>query len=309
MKADKFSQNIIWSGDKYKEEREYWTNKLSGEIHPGRFPVDGESPEPAEPGVYKAGTLMTVLPPAAARRLHSLSNQSLSNQYAFLLAGVLYLLHRYSGEDDLVVGIPANRNYNLLALRVKFEGCGDFKDLLLKIKGAVSEAQGYSSIPFEKIAQELDLPVGSGGFPVFRTFLLLENFHSYYSTPLEKAGIDTLFSFKITGDRVQVKLQYNCRLYDTRNMEQVRDHLVRLLEETVENPGLKLDEISLLTPEEVRRLLLEFNSTKKEIVRDKCYHHLFEEQAFKFPHRTAAVYRDRHITYCRLNREAQRLAG
>jgi amino acid adenylation domain-containing protein len=67
-------------------------------------------------------------------------------------------------------------------------------------------------------------------------------------------------------------------------------------------------ESAIITDQEAEKLLHEWNRTKIDYPRDKCVHHLFEEQVMRSPDSIAVVYEHEHATYAELNAKANRLA-
>ena len=84
-----------------------------------------------------------------------------------LLAAFQILLHRYTGQDDIVVGSPiANRNrieiegligffVNTLVLRTDHSGNPTFRELLRRVRETALEAYAHQDLPFEKLVEEL----------------------------------------------------------------------------------------------------------------------------------------------------------
>src|SRR5204862_4652300 len=97
-----------------------------------------------------------------------------------LLAAFHALLHRYSGQDDVVVGSPiANRNrtelegligffVNSLALRGDLSGDPTFRELIGRVKEAALGAYAHQDVPFEKLVEELRPPRQLGQNPIFQ---------------------------------------------------------------------------------------------------------------------------------------------
>ncbi|MCP4148758.1 MAG: amino acid adenylation domain-containing protein, partial [bacterium] len=126
----------------------------------------------------------------------------------------------------------------------------------------------------------------------------------------------TNYSFNIIivpGKSIRIKYLYNAALYDNLYVENFRTHFRELIKQVVENPYLRLDELQILTENEKKQILYEFNDTAAEYHRDKTLHQLFQEQVEKTPDNIGIV-GSRHpssiiqLTYQALNKRANRLA-
>ena len=107
--------------------------------------------------------------------------------FMVLLAGVFGLLHRYSGDEDIVIGTPvANRErveledqiglyLNTLPLRVHVERGSTLGALLDRVRTAVLEAQQHQAYPFDCLIQELKVKRGTDRNPLFDVMVVIED--------------------------------------------------------------------------------------------------------------------------------------
>jgi tyrocidine synthetase-3 len=117
------------------------------------------------------------------------------------------------------------------------------------------------------------------------------------------------FTFLRTGQSVDGELEYRSLLYEKQTVERIITYFTRLLQEVVFNLDLKLSEIDILSREEKKRLLYDFNQTAALYPKERTIHELFEESVDKIPDNTAIVDEDKGITYKELNERANQLAG
>ncbi|MFC7556745.1 condensation domain-containing protein [Pseudoroseomonas wenyumeiae] len=104
-----------------------------------------------------------------------------------LSAGFNLLLHRYSGQDDLVVGTPiANRDrqeleglagffVNTLALRSDLSGDPSFRVLLDRVRQVAQEAFAHQALPFEQLVEALAPRRSLSHAPLFQVMFSLRN--------------------------------------------------------------------------------------------------------------------------------------
>ena len=104
-----------------------------------------------------------------------------------LLAAFQTLLHRYSGQDDIVVGSPvANRDrsevegligyfVNMLALRTDLSGDPSFRTLLRRVREVALGAYEHQDLPFEMVVEALQPPRDPSRTPLFQVMFVLQN--------------------------------------------------------------------------------------------------------------------------------------
>ena len=132
-------------------------------------------------------------------RLKELSRQENATLFMTLLAAFQLLLCRYSGQEDISVGIPAaNRNHveleeligfflDTLVLRTDLSGAPSFRELLRRVQKVTLEAYAHADVPFEKLVQELQPERSLNQTPLFQAFL---NFLSFEDQPVRLAGLE-----------------------------------------------------------------------------------------------------------------------
>ena len=103
-------------------------------------------------------------------------------------------------------------------------------------------------------------------------------------------------------------LEYNTDLFDRGTMERMARHWERLLEGVVKEAGMRIGELEILSKEERRQILEEWNGSVVEYPKEKCVHELFEEQAGRTPDAIALVFEGQQLTYGELNNRSNQLA-
>ncbi|MCP4148629.1 MAG: non-ribosomal peptide synthetase, partial [bacterium] len=133
-----------FAATQYKKEREYWVNKLSGEVERAFFPLDRRVGD-ADDRVM--GALDFEVPGKLYARLAEIMAGSEPRLHMLLVTGMALLLYKYTGRDDIVMGIPINRQKSVgklinsaLALRFGIDGNKSVKEFLMAIKKTIVEA-------------------------------------------------------------------------------------------------------------------------------------------------------------------------
>ena len=330
-----YADYAIWQrewmeGEVLHGQAEYWKRRLAGAPAVLALPADHERPLEQD---YRGGFAELVLDEELTAGLKALSRRHGTTLYMTLLAGWGALLGRLSGQMDVVVGTPvANRRrmevegligffVNTLALRLDLSGSPKVGELLARVKAEALGAQQNQDIPFEQVV-ELVRPVRSlSHSPIFQVMFAWQN--NEEGSPLDLLGLeaqplsgarqvtakfDLTLSLQEAGSRIVGGAEYATSLFERATVERYLGYLRRMLEEMVIDDGQAVDEVELLSEQERRRVVYEWNETEAEYPADKCIHELFEEQVKKTPGAVAVVYEGQELSYEELNRRANRLA-
>ncbi|MCP5108813.1 MAG: amino acid adenylation domain-containing protein, partial [bacterium] len=299
-----------FAATQYGKEKEYWLDKLSGELEKVSFPPDIHIPGSAErtPAAFSFR-----FPQDIFERFMTISSGSDSRLHMLLVSGLTLLLYKYTGHTDIIIGTPIDKQEvegdfinTILALRNRVEETMTVRELLMQVRQTVIEANKNQNYPLETIPYELDIPEGDGDYPLFDTAVLLENIQDKkYLNPL---SMNMLFSFLNTGESIEGEVEYNASLYEEATIRRIIDYFFRMVQEAFNRVNLKLIDVPILSGEEKNEILVNFNATDSDYPRHKMIHQLFEEQAAGTPGNIAVQFNDKKITYETLNRRANQLA-
>jgi amino acid adenylation domain-containing protein len=321
MVNDSYSERQRLAANQNIKERDYWLEQLKGEWVRSSFPHDIEAVSSDEDRAVE--TVAFEVEEALCERLMKVSGGSDHTLHLILLAGLADLVSRYTDADDIVVATPIFRQETgsrlintLLTVRSALAPGITFKDLLLQVRETVRQAVDHQNYPVEILAKQLDRDGSETDFPLFDMVLWLENIHE--EEYLRPVHMNMIFSFLRHENRargISGKVTYNPRRYRRETVETVAVHLALLLEKALSDVNEPLSAVDILTPEEKRRLLVEFNDTAGDYPETKTLHRLFEEQVERTPEAVALVSSEagedrprRSTGYDELNRKANRIA-
>ena len=314
-------------GDVVQQQLTYWKRQLAG-APVLTFPTD--RPRPAVM-TGKGALLSFQLPPRLSMQLKQLAGEQNVSLFMLLLAAWQTLLGRYSGQTDVVVGVPiANRTrseiegligffVNMLPLRTDLAGNPGFVDLLTCVRTTALEAYAHQDVPFEQLVETLEIERDLGRDPLVQTLFTWQNtpatqwqLGDVVLQPMDWEPTTARFDFNLTMEEnnggLQAWIDYCVDLFDHRTMQQVARHFETLLQGLVTNPDSRLRDLPLLTAGERTQLLVDWNDTAAPYSGGKCLQQLFEEQAARTPDAVAVVFGDRQLTYRCLDEQACRLA-
>ena len=327
-----YADYAVWQkewlqGEILQQQLSYWKKQLE-DISPLELPTD--RPRPAVQG-HLGRTKTFTFPQASAESLKALSRREGVTLFMTLLAAFQTLLHRYTAQDDIAVGCPiAGRNrmefegligffVNTLVLRNDFSGNPMFRQFLARVKENALDAYAHQDIPFEKLVAELQPARDLSRNPFFQVLFQLRNYpartvsaaglniedYEFYS---DIAKFDLSVALRDTGIGLSGTIEYRTDLFDSATIERMLGHFRILLEGIVRNPEQRISELPLLAELERDKLLVEWNDTETDYLKDKCIHELFEAQVEKTPDAIAVVFEDQQLTYRELNTRANQLA-
>jgi non-ribosomal peptide synthetase component F len=259
------------SGEKTKaasqkvRERDFWLKRLAGDWQKTSFYYD--HPEVTGPRTQKS--LSFNFTGESFSDLMRLSNNSDQRLFMILAARLVLLLYKYTGHTDIMVGTPIYRQdtkgsfiNTVLALRNTFEPGITFKQLLLQFRDTLVEAVEHQNYPIEVLVHKLNLPVSRGrehDFPLFDIAVLLENVHD--RAYIKHINTNMSFYFRRLEGEVQGEIEYNSLLYNASTIEGIITHYKHLVRHITASLDTRLADREILTEEEKKQLLVDFNDT------------------------------------------------
>jgi len=325
----------VWQRRWFEQVRErelaWWRRRLA-DLPTLRLPAD----RPRSTGrdastAYRGITLPVAVPAELSEELRRLARVESVTPFMLLLAAFQALLARWSGQDEVVVGVPvANREraeieglvgffVNTLVLRTSCAGDPTVRELLARVREVALGAFAHQATPFEVLVEELAPERELGLQPLFQVMFQLQTVPvPHFTLPgVEVDGLDvdadaTPFDLALdlreTPEGLVGVLQASRDLFDPSTLGRLRGHLRTLLEGLAADPGLRVEEIPLLSGSERHQIMVEWNDTEKPYETDRCIHDLFAEQAARTPEAEALSFEDGRLTYAELEARSNRLA-
>ncbi len=328
--ADFANWQVQKVGDEdYQPDLAYWKNQLNGELPVLELHTD--RPRSSRQS-YEGGTYRFPISADLTTRLEKITHGENVTLFMSLLTIFIVLLRRYSGQEDLIVGTPiANRNrpelenlvgifINTLALRTSTAGDPSFRDLVRKVRDVAVGAYAHQDLPFEKLVEELKPARDLSRPPIFQVVFNMQNVPM---PPLSLSALDILpldvdrgvaqfdLSLMITKSKDQYlgTVEYNRTHFESASIDRMFKSYLLLLEDCIQNPDLPLSRLKIVEEKEKDFLLHRLNQTQIDFPSEKCVHHLVEEQASRFPTKTAVVFEAQSLTYSELNLRIDTLAA
>jgi len=294
-------------GDALEASLAYWREKLAGPLPTLAWVAD----QPRGAGAFAGDMREAILPASLVEAMRRLGQERGATLYMVLLAAYQTLLHRYSGQDDVIVGSPTagrdeEHTHDLvgylagaLVLRTSFAGDPTFAELLDRVSETCLDAYEHQDVPFEKLVLELQKGEQLTHAPLFQCVLTMEDTIPAelrltgaslepidVSIPAMKFDLTLLFSEHERG--LRLRLGFRTALFSGARAERALGHLRSLLEAATTNPERRLSDLPLLTEQE-RAALAAANDTTADEGPAATLVELFEAQAARVPGRPAVV--------------------
>ena len=327
--ADYASWQREWlSGETLETQRRFWKKQLAGDLPVLDLPADRPRP-PIQ--TFRGARQRLSLSADLTSSLKSLSNKNGATLFVTLLAAFNVLLHRYTGQQDILIGSPiANRNrletedligffVNTIVIRTDLSGQPSFEELLQQVRETTLAAYATQDMPFEQLVEELQPERDLSRTPLFQIVLSLLK---HVSTALELPGLsltqweadtgtakfDLSLQIEETADRLGGWFEYNTDLFDAGRIARMASHFEHLLEALVNDPARPISTLPVVTPAEQTQILSGWNNTFAPSVREVCVHQMFELQVEQRPNALALATYEAQLSFRQLNERANRVA-
>ncbi|WP_052350937.1 non-ribosomal peptide synthetase [Myxococcus stipitatus] len=311
---------------------DYWKQQLAGAPTSLSLPLD--KPRPATRGDEGAFTTPHTLSPAMTRALAELCREHHVTPFMALYAAFAALLHRYSAQEELCVGVPVSGRthpavddvvglfINTVVLRTRVSASTSFAGLLSHVRTTALEAFSHQAAPFERVVEALQVERTLHQTPLFQVLFDLNRMNRAWDGQVAEgltprplfvdngtSQFDLSLSVSETASGFELYLQYDTQLFNAASAGRMLFHYVRLLKHALETPTLPVGALSLLGTEEHRRVVRDFNASPWALDGDVPLASLLLDSARRTPDAIALVSPEGSFTFAQLFSQASRLAA
>ena len=309
---------------------DFWEANLRGAPELLELPSDRLRPQvPSYGGAkqrFRLGASLT-------NALRDFSRREQTSLFTVFAAAFNTLLYRYTGSEDIPVGIPIGDRerpelqpligflLHTHVLRIRLSGAMQFRDLLPIVQSGLLALYSHREVPFDQVVSRISPQRSLSHTPLFQVMFNWRD----GDQQLSRIGLDGLVTESVLAeagtakfdltmmvtddvDEVWLEAEYNTDLFETDRIARMFGHYQTLLEAVATDPEMCLAKLPLLTKAERRQLLVEWNATDVAYPQELCLHQLIEQQAERTPDAIAVVFGDSEITYRELNQRSNQLA-
>jgi tyrocidine synthetase III len=328
----RFKEFIRWSKsqDKQKQE-EYWKNYLQD--FETRIPL----PVKQRKDDGFAGVDIKTHRVIAAKNIEQ-KMQIFTQKFKLTLSGFFYitwglLLQRYYNREDVIFGTTVSGRsakikgiedmvglfINTIPLRVKAEKDEGIIELMHRINADIRQREPFDGTPLVDIKNYAAL---QNSEQLFDSVMVIENYplenllkqindgsHLDFNSfsIIEGTNYDLTVGVTI-GDAIGIDLSYDAGLFEKTAIERLTAHYLNIIENIIDVPNQRVSGLEIVTKDEKKQLLEDFNNTRGQYPDTMTIDRLFEKQCRQTPHQTAIIMEDNQLTYSQLNNSSNRLA-
>ena len=332
-----FRDYAVWehdylTSDQMKSHHDYWMNRFSTDPPILDFPLDFPRPAVSE---YSGDVTGFELESGLFERVKTFARGKQSTPFTVLVSALVLTLYRYTGQEDIVIGIAENGRHlselekmigmfiNNLPIRSFPHPDQTVDDFFNDLKKTVIEAFEHKNYPFDELVEKLNPYRDTSRNPIFDIVFSYLNFHEmigdfktsefsitpYQSLSKNSSKYDIAIFATEYPDKVFFGFEYYSAIFRKESIEQFGRVFRNILNRMIADPQQTISEIDLIDGQEQDRILREFNDGRSDYPKDKDVATLFEEQVESCPDRLAVVDQYGKLSYRELNEKANRIAN
>lgn len=315
--------------DALNEQKEFWMKELEGELPVLDFPLDFPRPYLLD---YKGQRLEFVIDQKKSNQLKKIALEHNCTLHVLLFSVYNILLSKYTGKQDLIVGIPvAGRKHpdlqttqgmfvNNLAVINTIDPAETMESFLKKVNSKVEEVLLNQEYPFSSLLEELDYQRDSSRNPVFDTMFVYQNMGFPEYTPndfsfsrhffdSETSKFDISMEVFDYEESLKYYIEYATHLFRKETILEFQKHFEILTSKIISDSQCRLQDIILLSEEDYKRHIIDFNDKESAYPKQKTVVDYIEEQAQNNPDKIALQFENQNINYSEFNAKADQLSS
>lgn len=312
------------AGPERERQMGWWRDRLAGA--PPFTPLPTDRPRPAE-RTNRGACLVRPLAAELSNGLQRLAASADVTPFMVGLASFALLLSRWTGEGDLVIGIPvANRRtrgadeligffVNTLAVRLSLDGDPDGKGLLAQVRQTLLDAWRHQDLPFDMVVEAVQPERSLGHTPLFNVMFDLEEGPAPFAldglaiSPLPRqhrlSRFDLTFTLIRQPEGLVANWEFSEDIFDPGTIERMARHWENLLAEIISKPEQPAFSLPMLDATERASLL---PPASPAVPGPEMLHHLVAAQALRTPDSPAVTGAGETLSYAALMARADALA-
>jgi amino acid adenylation domain-containing protein len=315
----------------FSQDLAFWEENLKNA--PALLEIPTDRPRPATMS-YKGKRQRWKLSSNLTEALRTTSRQEKTSLFTIFAAALDTVLYRYTGTDDILLGLPiGDRDLPELqstigfllhthVLRTALSSDITFRELLSRVQKGVLDLYAHRTVPFDQVVRKLQPERNPSYSPLFQVmlnwrdrdqqldFIGLEGLAvESLMASADTCKFDLFFFVTDTGDEIWLELEYNTDLFDHDRISRLLGHYQTVLDAVVADPGTAVGEIPLLTTDEYKQVVFDWNHTQVDFPEEQYVDQLIEKQIGHVPNRIAVSCGNERLTYRQLGERVSQLAG
>lgn len=325
------SEQEYLNSEKFNKDKEFW-NEIFKTV-PEVATIPSINVENSNSSLScKAKRKQFVIPKETMNLINEFCKQNKASAFNFFMAVLAIYLSRVSSLDDFTIGTPILNRGNFkekqttgmyistIPFRISINHKIPFAEFLSNISADFLKIFRHQKYPYQYLLE--DLRKKDSSIPnLYNILLSYQNVRSNKQTSdinYESSWVGNnfisddidihLYDMNDTGD-INIAYDYLISKYSIDDICSIHARFLYIINQVLENNDITLNEIEIVTPDEKKKILYDFNNTSADYPRDKTITQLFEEQVEKTPDNIAVVFENQKLTYRELNERANSLAS
>lgn len=324
------SEQEYLNSEKFNKDKEFWNEIFKTVPEVATIPTFNSNENKSLN--CRAKRKQFVIPKETMNLINDFCKENKASAFNFFMAVLSIYLSRVSSLDDFTIGTPILNRSNFkekqatgmfistVPFRVSINHELSFAEFLSNISADFSKIFRHQKYPYQYLLE--DLRKKDSSIPnLYNILLSYQNVRSNKQTSVinyESSWIGNnfisddidihLYDMNDTGD-INIAYDYLISKYSVDDICSIHARFLHIINQILEKTDIKLKDIEIVTPDEKKKILYDFNDTKADYPKDKTIAQLFEEQVEKTPDNIAVVFEDQKLTYRELNQRANSLAS
>jgi len=322
--AKEYSEQISQSDDK-----KFWVDLFAGTLTTVDLPADFERPSFR---TFDADRVDYEISPELISAVKKLAGKQGVSLTALMLTAYYICLYKWSGEQDLVVGLPAANQpqydseslvghcVNFLPLRIRLNASQEFRTLLSNISDLILDAYEHQNFTYGSLLKSLPIKRDPSRIPLCPVSFNVDqgiqgsrlNFQGldvhFHSNPRAYENFEMFINASDYGDNFTIECQYNTNIFSESSMLNRLGEYCTVLSQLTENVQLKLSDIKLLSDDKCATLLQQ-HSNSQDFGRFTSLPELFDRQAETSPEKEAVSCDGKTLSYQELYQRSNQIAA
>jgi amino acid adenylation domain-containing protein len=334
-------QAQMLSETKGERLRAYWMKNLAGDL-----PVlDIASRRRPATQSFEGASHLFKLSPQILEGVKRLCGANKTTPNMVLLSVFHILLHRYSGQEDIIIGSStAGRSradfaetvgyfVNPVAIRADFSADMTFAEFLKQVRQTSLKSLEHQEYPFSLLVDQLQPGRDVSRSAIFQVMLVWQRPPVFVpedlslfalgasgakvrfgklemeSVALKQRGsqFDLTLTFCEAAGELVSNIEYSTDLFEPSTVQRMAEHFEMLLGSIIQDPTRPISHLQLVTERE-QQLFAQWANIRVDYERSETLSELFEAQAERTPTEIALAFKDQVLTYGELNGRANMLA-
>lgn len=309
-------------------KKEFWLEQFKEDVTPLDLPIDHARPLKKS---FAGDTVEFSLSAKATAQLKALADKEGATMYNAVLAVYYVLMHKLSGQEDIVIGTPtAGREHpdlesligvfvNTLPLRNYPKATEAFSSFLSSVKSNTLACFDNQAYQYEELVNELKVARDTSRNALFDVVFTYQNHEQSeleisdltlksYQSPYSESIFDILLTTFEVEDHLEFNFTYRTELFDHETIERFATYFQQIVDTVVAQETIALQDIEVTTASEREQLVTGFNQTQIDFPQEETLVSLIEATAAEFPQHIAVRYDEDKITYGELETRSRQLA-